>query len=1303
MLMYLQPDVKFHAQLLQWSKVFLSAIIAIAVLVLIGWQFDIDVLKSPNPNLGAMNPTAAILFILAVLSLLLLVQKQKGRAMYLMGKGLALVILIIAMAKLTAVFIKPGFNIDDVLYYKTASKEVFTPKSKNMAPVSSGCFVLTGLSLLFFNLSTPGRKSFSQFFAVVVHFVAAFSLVSYLYHVKSPADHKFYNPMALYSAVCFILMSLVILFTNPAQGIMREFTSIHTGSITARILIPTAFLLPFIFGLLLQYGSWFELYTPEFSVVLFVLAIIMVLFVALWYNTVLLNRRDIQKAEAERALKESQEQIQAIFRSAPDPVIIINEQGRILQWNRQSELLFGWAAQEVWHKPLGNFIIPRQYSETKGSELENFIKTSKDKIINSTVELRSAKRNGSAIDVSLSISSSRVNDKYLFVVFIRDITEKKKTEEQLKQFNNLLKQQVKEKTLGQKKAEEEIRQRAIQLHTISNSLPGIMTYQLVREHDGKMKFTYLSESVERLTGKAPDQVMQDPAILFDMIHEDDRVKFKNAQEISFQTMSLFDVVIRANDHSGRTRWLHIRSVPRKLNDDEVAWDGVHIDITETMEKEKQLSEKETQLRLFVENSPAAIAMLDVNMNYIIASKRWKEDYNLGDIDINGKSHYDIFPEIPDEWKMVHRRCLAGAIEKNEEDLFIRKDGRREWVRWEIHPWYTISGEVGGIILLTEVITARKEVEIALTEKEEKYRTLIEQASDGIFIADKNYNYIDVNNAGCKMLGYSKDELLSLQIQDLVILTPDDTPLRLKELDEGKSLLHERILRHKNGLEIHVEISAKRLSDGNLLAFVRDITERKKADKELKTSNERFEMIASTTQDALWEWDIRENTLWSNRVHQELYGLTVKDAVPAHEEWISHIHPEDKDRVVTCFNKALQSTDSIWFEEYRFQTNYGIKHIYDRTIIIRDEKGLPVRLMGNMMDITNIRATQKELVDYKYALDQSSIVAITDRRGRINYVNENFCKISKYSPEELIGEDHRIVNSAFHPKSFFAELWTTISKGSIWRGEVRNRAKDGTFYWVDTTIVPFLNETGKPYQYVVIRTDITEKKNAEELLKHSLEDIRRLASHLEKIREEERIAIAREIHDELGQQLTVLKMDISWLNKNISPTEERQVLRMKDLLQTIDNTIKSVRRISSELRPSVLDDLGLIAAFEWLLKDFEKRAGIKTKLISQIDELDLDINIKTALFRIFQESLTNVARHAQASEVNAFLKKENKNLLITIKDNGKGFVISSIESKKTLGILGIKERIAIINGTYSIESVPGEGTTIKIQVPVSSHT
>lgn len=267
-----------------------------------------------------------------------------------------------------------------------------------------------------------------------------------------------------------------------------------------------------------------------------------------------------------------------------------------------------------------------------------------------------------------------------------------------------------------------------------------------------------------------------------------------------------------------------------------------------------------------------------------------------------------------------------------------------------------------------------------------------------------------------------------------------------------------------------------------ISFAVSVIEREKkrraAEEELLLLNERFTRIANATNDVLWDWNMVTNELWWNQNYNILFGLPANTPTPDLKQWEISIHPDDRQRVLDGLQKVIDSGKTLWSDEYRYIRNDQKEMvIYDRGFIMRDETGKPFRIIGSIMDITERKKAEKEIRDYKLALDKSAIVAITDQRGIIRYANDNFVRISKYRVDELIGQDHRIINSGQHPKSFFSELWATISKGGIWKGEVCNRAKDGVLYWVDTTIVPFLDEQGRPYQYLAIRYDITEKKKA----------------------------------------------------------------------------------------------------------------------------------------------------------------------------------------------------------------------------------
>src|SRR5437870_9002025 len=209
--------------------------------------------------------------------------------------------------------------------------------------------------------------------------------------------------------------------------------------------------------------------------------------------------------------------------------------------------------------------------------------------------------------------------------------------------------------------------------------------------------------------------------------------------------------------------------------------------------------------------------------------------------------------------------------------------------------------------------------------------------------------------------------------------------------------------------------------------------------------------------------------------------------------------------------------------------------------------------GNPTDGDVLERSLKELADIKFALDQSTIVAITDQRGIINYVNDEFCRISKYSREELLGQDHRIINSAYHPKQFIRNIWTTIGSGRVWKGEICNRAKDGSIYWVDTTIVPFLNSEGKPYQYVAIRHDITQRKLGEEQILQQAAELQR-AAQLSFVGELA-AGLAHEIKNPLAGIQGAVDILIRRRDKNDPELEALEGMRHE--VQRIDSTVRAL--------------------------------------------------------------------------------------------------------------------------------------------------
>jgi signal transduction histidine kinase len=229
----------------------------------------------------------------------------------------------------------------------------------------------------------------------------------------------------------------------------------------------------------------------------------------------------------------------------------------------------------------------------------------------------------------------------------------------------------------------------------------------------------------------------------------------------------------------------------------------------------------------------------------------------------------------------------------------------------------------------------------------------------------------------------------------------------------------------------------------------------------------------------------------------------------------------------------------------------------------------------------------------------------------------------------------------------------------------------------------------------------ERHHAEDELRRSNEQLRALSAHLQRVREDERTRIARQVHDELGQALTGLKLDLSWLAGHLPKGSRTLHDKARDLSACIDTTIQTVRRISTELRPGILDDLGLVAAIEWQAQEFQLRTGIACETTTTAAETMWEQNFSTAFFRIFQETLTNIIHHAGATRVQVTLNEEPDGLVLRIQDNGRGISEAEVASAKSIGLVGMRERASLLSGEVTFRGIPGHGTTVTVRIPISA--
>jgi signal transduction histidine kinase len=338
---------------------------------------------------------------------------------------------------------------------------------------------------------------------------------------------------------------------------------------------------------------------------------------------------------------------------------------------------------------------------------------------------------------------------------------------------------------------------------------------------------------------------------------------------------------------------------------------------------------------------------------------------------------------------------------------------------------------------------------------------------------------------------------------------------------------------------------------------------------------------------------------------------------------------------------------------------------------------------------------------KYALQKGGFgSSLTRVETREEYIRELECHppsliLSDYSLPEFNGQDALSITLEKCPETPFIFVTGTMGE-EVAIETLKSGATDYVLKTRLSRLMPAVHRALREAQ------DRAERRHAEEQLRESHQQLRALSVYLQSVREEERTRIAREVHDELGQALTSCKLDVSWIASKL-PRELKPLLdKALALTAHIDATIQTVRRISSELRPGVLDHLGLAAALEWQATEFQNRTGIKCDVDTNLQESLLEQNLSTTLFRIFQETLTNVIRHAGATLVTVHLKELHNRITLEVRDNGRGISKDEISNTKSMGLLGMRERAALLGGTFKISRVShGSGTHVVVSLPLRS--
>ncbi len=615
---------------------------------------------------------------------------------------------------------------------------------------------------------------------------------------------------------------------------------------------------------------------------------------------------------------------------------------------------------------------------------------------------------------------------------------------------------------------------------------------------------------------------------------------------------------------------------------------------------------------------------------------------------------------------------------------------------------------------------------------QKLQWLLASAVDAMLMVDRAGKIVLANEPVARLFGYTIGQLQEMPLENLmperyrghhVGLRQDFLAhSKARAMGGGKALFGLRA----NGEEFPVEVSLSPLHTDDgwalVMATVHDITERKAAESALQESEARMRAIFETAVDAILTIDTEGRIDRFNPAAQRLFGYSeaevmgknVSMLMPSpdrdrHDSYLKHYQETGQRKIIGIGREVIgkRKDGSVFPMDLSVaETFVGERRMF--TGIVRDVTERHEAINAMRREFRALEEKRQAEAKFRKLVEQvQAIIYIVDPKepDRLMYISPQI-KMLGFTPEEWLDDPELPVKQIHQEdrKLAMEAIYRCRSQGVPLRTEYRLLARNGRALWFRDEAEAVTDESGRHMFVQGILVNITQNKLAEEALRNSQDELRRLAAHQEHVKEEERKRIAREIHDELGGQLTSIKAYVSVSVEQARARGEEPDPLLSDAADMARVAIETVRRVITDLRPSVLDQLGVWAALEWYTERVQKMSGLRCQcaIDDALVDFEIDTELSTMLFRVVQEALTNVVRHADASEVTVAVRLQSGLIVLEIVDNGKGIDTERLLNRESMGLLGMYERTRHFGGELKISGIPGKGTSVVLRLSVDGQ-